>query len=44
MYIGCRYPIQKCNVEEDEGHKVYLTAGFVPSWAIKIDPGGFAYE
>ena len=27
MYIGCRYPIQKCNVEEDEGHKVYVTAG-----------------
>ena len=28
MYIGCRYPIQKCNLEEDERHKVYVTAGF----------------
>ena len=26
--IGYRYAIQKLNVEEDEGHKVYLTAGF----------------
>ena len=26
--IGYRYAIQKWNVEEDEGYKVYLTAGF----------------